>query len=187
VVLLLHGGKPRDPGPVPARSASVWRMRSLAAAIGPRLERSGVACWLLRYSARGWNGGAPVADARWALDEVRAAHPGVPVVLLGHSMGGRTGARVADHPAVAGLVALAPWFEATDPVAPLAGKRLAAAHGTRDRITSARATRQFVQRAAAVAERAEFVDMGWTGHYLLHDARRWFTTAERLVREIADL
>jgi pimeloyl-ACP methyl ester carboxylesterase len=29
-----------------------------------------------------------VRDARWALGEIHRAHPGVPVVLVGHSMGG---------------------------------------------------------------------------------------------------
>ncbi|WP_438949092.1 LLM class flavin-dependent oxidoreductase, partial [Streptomyces harbinensis] len=33
----------------------------------------------------------------------------VPVVLVGHSMGGRAALRAAGHPAVTGVVALAPW------------------------------------------------------------------------------
>ena len=60
----------------------------------------------------------------------------VPVVIVGHSMGARTGARVADDPSVRGLVALAPWFPPGEPVAALQGKDLVVAHGRRDRITS---------------------------------------------------
>ncbi|WP_196780853.1 alpha/beta fold hydrolase [Nocardioides sambongensis] len=185
IVLLLHGGKPRDPGPVPPRSASVWRMQAMRDAVAPALARHGLASWLLRYDARGWNGGAPVADARWALDRAREEHPGLPVVLLGHSMGARTGARVADDPAVRGLVALAPWFDSADPVAPLAGKSLVAAHGRRDRITSARMTRAFVVRAGEAGADARFVDMGLTGHYLLHGSRRWARLARDAVLTMA--
>ena len=36
----------------------------------------------------------------------------MPVVLLGHSMGGRTAVAVADDPSVVGVVALAPWLPA---------------------------------------------------------------------------
>jgi hypothetical protein len=84
---------------------------------------------------------------------------------------------VADDPAVAGVVGLAPWLPADDPVRPLAGKHLVAAHGSRDRITSARATAAFVRRAAPVAATARFVDMGPLGHYLVAGVRRWNATA----------
>ncbi len=85
-------------------------------------------------------------------------------------MGARTAARVADDPAVTGVVGLAPWLPPDDPVATLTGKRLVAAHGCRDRITSARATARFVTRASDVAKSAQFVDMGPLGHYMLTGA-----------------
>ncbi len=134
--------------------------------------------WLLRYTARGWNAGAgpepsPVPDARWALDEVRRELGDLPVVLLGHSMGARTAVAVADDPSVAGVVALAPWLPAGEPVRPLAGKHLTAAHGQADRITSFAATQAFVRRAGSVAAEAELVDMGDLGHYMLRGHRRW--------------
>ena len=115
---------------------------------------------------------SPVPDARWAIDQAAAAHPGVPVVLLGHSMGARTAVHVADHPGVVGVVALAPWLERSDPVRALAGRHLIAGHGSRDKITSARVTRAYVERAREVAASAEFVDMGRLGHYMLHRPRR---------------
>lgn len=181
LVLLMHGGRPRDPGPVPRLSASVWRMRALRDGVEGALAAEGVGTWLLRYSARGWNDGAPVVDAQWALDLIVREHAGIPVVLLGHSMGARTGIRVAEHRAVVGLVALAPWFDDGDPVRALARRHLVAAHGRRDRITSPRATRRFLERAAPVAASTRFVDMGALGHYLLRGTDRWQQVAASAV------
>lgn len=177
VVLLLHGGKERSASPVDARSASWKRMAALGRAVGPDLHARGAATWLLAYRRRGWNGGEPVHDARWALDRVREVHGEVPVVLLGHSMGARTAVHVADDPLVRGVVALAPWFPPGEPVRALARTRLLAAHGRRDKITSARATRAFVERAAAVGADAEFRDMGRVGHYMLARVPDWYAVA----------
>jgi alpha-beta hydrolase superfamily lysophospholipase len=146
--------------------------------IAGQAHAHGVGLWLLRYERRGWNAGAgpvpsPVLDARWALDKVRREHGPLPVVLLGHSMGARTAVSVADDPQVTGVVALAPWLPADEPVHPLTGKRLAAAHGTADRITSFRATEQFVRRAGTVAASTELVDMGRVGHYMFRRLRTW--------------
>ena len=176
LVLLLHGGKPRSREPVDRRSASLWRMRALALEVAPALHAADLAVWLCRFTERGWNGtGADrIADAREALTEAKDLD--VPVVLLGHSMGARTAAQVADEPHVTGVVALAPWFDPRDPVEALSGKRLVAAHGSRDRITSAKATRAFVRRASDVAD-ARFVDMGPLGHYMLHRRAAWSRVA----------
>jgi dienelactone hydrolase len=88
-------------------------------------------------------------------------------------MGGRTAVHVADDPNVRGVVALAPWLPPGESVEALRGKTLYAAHGSRDRITSARGTAAYVRRAAGVAETAEFRDMGPLGHYLLRGRRAW--------------
>jgi pimeloyl-ACP methyl ester carboxylesterase len=178
LVLMLHGGTQHSLDPVGSRSASLRRTQTMRNRIAPQLLKSGRALWLLRYDVRGWNadspdGPSPVPDARWALDQVRTEYGDLPVVLLGHSMGGRTSAHVADDPNVVGVVALAPWFERGDPVEPLAGKHLVTGHGARDRITSARATRSFVRRAADVAAQAEFHDLGLAGHYMLYRAGMW--------------
>ena len=178
VVLMLHGGRADGHGPVDDRSAS-WRRSSwMMAHIGGRLNRADVAVWLLRYAVRGWNAQSsgppsPVPDARWALDQVRREHGDLPVVLLGHSMGARTAVAVADDANVTGVVALAPWLPADEPNHTLHGRRLAAAHGRSDRITSFRQTREFVRRAEGVATSTELVDMGRVGHYMFRDIPAW--------------
>ena len=178
MMLLLHGGKPRSHQAIDGRSASWRRALWLQRDIAPRAHEAGVGLWLLRYRERGWNGGTDrAADARWALDELRAAHGDVPVVLLGHSMGARLAVHVADDPSVRGVVGLAPWWSSEDPVSTLAGRTLRAAHGRRDRITSFRETTRYVDRARAVADGAELRDMGALGHYMLTGARRWHDVA----------
>ena len=133
---------------------------------------------MLRYRERGWNGGADrTADAGWALDQVRTAHGDVPVVLLGHSMGARVAVHVADDPSVVGVVGLAPWWSAADPVSTLAGRSLVAAHGRRDRITSFIETARYVERAQRVAASARLHDMGARGHYMLTGSGRWHAVA----------
>ena len=174
LVLMLHGGKEHGRALVDGRSASWRRSAAMADALAGGFTAAGVAVWLLRYRHRGWNGGDdPVTDARWALEQARERLPGVPVVLLGHSMGARTAVHVADDEAVRGVVALAPWFPEGEPVAALAGKRLVAAHGSRDHITSPRATRAFVGRARVAGAEASYVDAGRVGHYMLRRASRW--------------
>ena len=174
MILVLHGGKPRSAQAIDGRSASWRRALWLQREIADRAHEAGAGVWLVRYRQRGWNGGVDrAADARWALDAVREAHGEVPVVLLGHSMGARVAVHVADDPSVVGVVGLAPWWSAEDPVDTLAGRTLRAAHGRRDRITSFRETARYVERARSVADGADLQDMGALGHYMLTGSRRW--------------
>jgi pimeloyl-ACP methyl ester carboxylesterase len=186
MVLVLHGGKDRSRAAVTGRSLSWQRAAALGRTLGRHLHDDGVGVRLLRYRSVGWNvdGADKIADARWALDRIRDAAGEVPVVLVGHSMGGRTACHTADHPLVRGVVALAPWLPPDESVATLTGKEIHAAHGRRDRITRARDTRAYVERAAEVASAASFTDMGDRGHYLLTGIHAWNRFAEDRVRRI---
>ncbi|RYB95271.1 alpha/beta fold hydrolase [Nocardioides oleivorans] len=187
LVLVLHGGKPRSRQGVDGRSASWRRAHWLQRTIAPQADDAGVGVWMLRYRERGWNGGTDRPDdARWALDQVRATHGDVPVVLLGHSMGARVAVHVADDPSVVGVVGLAPWWSAEDPVDTLAGRTLRASHGRRDRITSFKETTRYVERAKAVADSAELRDMGALGHYMLSGSARWHDVAIADVLSVLD-
>jgi alpha-beta hydrolase superfamily lysophospholipase len=149
LVLMLHGGKEHGQQLVDGRSLSWRRSASMQREVARRFQEAGASTWLLRFTRRGWNGGADrIADARRALDDVRRELGDVPVVLLGHSMGARTAVHVADDPSVRGVVALAPWLPRGERVAALAGKDLYAAH-------------------------AGLRDMGKVGHYLLRDRTAW--------------
>lgn len=175
VVLLLHGGTEHSEEVVDGRSASWRRMGAIQRAITPAAHEQRIGTWLLRYRVRGWNenGVSAIEDARWALEQIGRAHGDVPVVLLGHSMGGRTAIHVADDPVVRGVVGLAPWWPPSSPISALTDRHLRAAHGRTDKITSARQTRALVERAERVAASAEFTDMGRVGHYMLRRIPAW--------------
>lgn len=189
IVLMLHGGAKTGSKPVGRRSASLRRTTAMRDVLAPKVLSNGFALWLLQFGVRGWNGGtelepSPVPDARWALDQIAEDHPDTPVVLLGHSMGARTAVHVADHPSVVGVVGLAPWLEPTDPVRMLTGRHFIAGHGSRDKITSARMTRAFVDQAHGTAASSEFIDMGRVGHYMLARPDEWNRFALRSTLEI---
>ena len=91
---------------------AVVRMAPFAPTIAHRAGDD-LAVLRLKNRVRGWNGDRqdPVHDARWALDRIRHVLPGMPVVLVGHSMGGRVALRLGAEPDVVGVAALAPWVE----------------------------------------------------------------------------
>ncbi|WP_370961484.1 alpha/beta hydrolase [Amycolatopsis sp. cg9] len=175
VVLVLHGGAERGTGAVPPWKLAYLRMVPIARALHRAGRRRGVEVRLLRNRRYGWNAPAmdPLDDARWALDRVRAEHPGVPVVLVGHSMGGRVALRVADDPAVRGVCALAPWTPRGEPVEAVAGRSVLIVHGTRDRMTSPAESHAFAERAERVAARVARFEIANEGHAMLRRASVW--------------
>lgn len=178
-VLLLHGGKAHSKDAVRPTSLAVARMRPFAAEIGRRAAGSGIAALLLRYRLRGWNGADadPVTDALWALERIQQRYGPVPVVLLGHSMGGRAALRAAGHPRVTGVVALAPWVPEGEPVSQLCGRSVLIAHGSADRVTSPELSRSFAQRAQEDGIDLEYRVIPRGDHAMLRSARVWHALA----------
>ncbi|WP_208544097.1 alpha/beta hydrolase [Nocardioides seonyuensis] len=174
VIVMLHGGKPHSTLAADRRSASWLRSASMARTLAGPAREAGASVWLVRYRERGWNGGADRReDAVAALDQVVTEHGEVPVALLGHSMGARVAVHVADHPSVVGVVGLAPWWSAADPVHTVRGKTVVGAHGRHDRITSFDQTVAYLDRARPVAAEVALHDMGPLGHYMLTGVREW--------------
>jgi pimeloyl-ACP methyl ester carboxylesterase len=174
VVLVLHGGKADSFQPSEASHLSRRRLNPFAAAVHKQGAQHGVAVWKLRYRVRGWNAPemSPAHDAQWALEEIRRVHGDVPVVLLGHSMGGRAAVQVLGEASVLGMVALCPWLP-DEPVAGAAGKKVVIAHGVVDRWTSPRETRRWADQAAGLAESLLYVSVQRTGHFMLRRGDLW--------------
>ena len=176
VALLLAGGRENSFDPTRARHLAGLRMRPVATALRRTSARDGLAVWSVRYRYRGWNGAemSPVEDARWALEEVRRRHgEDIRVVVVGHSMGGRTGMRIGGDDNVVGVAALAPWLPEGEPVDHLAGQRLLIAHGDLDKVTSPRLSREFADRARAVGADVDYVTVPGETHAMLRRWRTW--------------
>ena len=177
VVLLLHGGQAT--GTAPATRGAAWA-RMVPFGIGAAWATRGrdVAVWLLRYRVRGWNEPTldPVRDARWALGEARRAHPGAPIVLVGHSMGGRVALRLADEPDVVAVCALAPWIEPGEPE-PQGRGTVLIAHGVADRVTDPTASAAYAERIGAT-----YVPVPRETHALLRRPFRWHRLVSCFIR-----
>jgi predicted esterase len=181
IVLVLNGGSATSRRPAHRWNLAYLRMVPFAWIVHRDRRAYGVAVWQLRYRVRGWNRDArdPVADAEWALAVAAREHPGVPVILVGHSMGGRTALYASANDAVTGVIALAPWIEPGDPYAHLAGRALVVAHGDQDRITDPAASRRYAGQADGAGARvAHFVVVG-EAHAMTRRAGTW----HRLVRD----
>ncbi|WP_394617632.1 alpha/beta hydrolase [Lentzea sp. JNUCC 0626] len=170
-MLVLHGGREHGLEPVRRHNLAYLRMVPLARA----LRAPGVEVWTLRYRVRGWNAPRldPVQDAQWALDRISEQHPGVPIVLVGHSMGGRTALRVAGHPNVVAVCALAPWLVPGEPYEQLSGKALLIAHGDQERMTDPAKSLEFARQAKTVTDRVARFSVVGDGHAMLRRARDW--------------
>ena len=183
VVLLIHGGAETGTSRVSWRGLAVLRMSPFAVTIR---RRSGddVAVLRLKNRVRGWNGPAqdPLRDARWALDRVRGTLPGIPIVLVGHSMGGRVVLRLADEPDVAGVAALAPWI-AGDAREPRPGIPTLLMHGSGDRITDPARTAALAKRWSTAGADVRHVVVAGGDHPMLRQASRWHDTVADLVSE----
>ncbi len=169
LVLLLHGGRERGHGAANGHQLAALRMIPTAR----RVSRSGgdrLAVFRLINSLRGWNGAeqSPVADALWAIGEMRGRYPGdLPLCVVGHSMGGRTAMRVGGAPGVRAVVGMAPWLPAGEPVTQLSGRDVLIIHGSTDRTTSPRESAAFTRALAPIAARSTYVDVQGEKHALM--------------------
>ena len=183
VALVLHGGQQRSGDPVHPWNLAALRMVPFARRIAEE-GQGRIAVARLRYAVRGWNqpDRAPVRDAEWALGELTGQFPGLPVALVGHSMGGRTAIYIAGHQAVTTVVALAPWIDPGDPSRQLQGRSVLLVHGTADRMTSPRATVGFANRLKAEGVDVTLVQRLGERHAMLRNADAWHDLAADFTR-----
>lgn len=183
LILALHGGQETGTGASRRFGLAYLRVRGLAAQIARTGQRHGVGMWMLRYRYRGWNGPSrdPVHDAIWALELANRTYPGVPVVLVGHSMGARAALWVAGQANVTAVCALAPWIVATDPIDQLTGREVLMAHGDRDRVTDPASSFDFAQRLRAAGGRVCRFELAGGDHAMVRQHRAWTELARRFV------
>lgn len=182
IALFCHGGSVAGVEPPKARALSVVRMRAVEQSVHGSTAGQGITTALLRYRVAGWNGEAADAfrDVRWAIGRLRAQHgTDVPIVLVGHSMGGRAALRAGGEPSVTAVCALAPWTPPGEPVMHLGGQTVAILHGLGDRWVPARLSADFAVRARRAGARvARFTIAG--GHGMVRRSGRW----HRFVRDV---
>jgi pimeloyl-ACP methyl ester carboxylesterase len=135
-------------------------------------------------NAPGWNQDDPLSDTHRALDELQQIAGPVPAILIGHSMGGRAALRAASHPQVHGVLALAPWLPPGEPALQLSGKRAVVVHGERDRVTSPRASADYVERARAAGARAGILLIRNGDHAMLRRSGLWHRTVATVVTDL---
>jgi predicted esterase len=182
VALFCHGGTAASIQPPRERALSVVRMRAVEQFVSAAAADRGLTTYLLRYRVAGWNGEAAdaYADVRWGLDRIRAEHGDVPIVLVGHSMGGRAALRAGGDAQVGTVCALAPWTPPGEPVAHLRDRTVAILHGRGDRWVPAALSADFAVRAQeAGAHVARFTVAG--GHSMLRRAQLWHTFVRDVV------
>lgn len=175
VVLFCHGGTASSVEPPRDYALSLVRMRAIEHVVRQAGSQHGLETQVLRYRLAGWNGEAADAfnDVQWAIEAIRSQHgDGVPIVLVGHSMGGRAALRAGGDPQVSAVCALAPWTPPGEPVAQLRGRTVAILHGRGDRWVPAQLSADFAVRAReAGASVARFTVGG--GHSMLRGAAAW--------------
>jgi acetyl esterase/lipase len=179
VILVLHGGRAHSRESGERKRLTYRRMLPF----GRALAGAGPAVFMLRYRFRGWNAPAKDAlrDAQWALGELAEQHPGVPVVLVGHSMGGRAALGAAGASNVVAVCALAPWLDGSDPVVQLDGRTVLIAHGDRERWTDPGESYRYAVRAKERGVTICRFDVPGAGHFMLTRVRDWHTLTRRFV------
>lgn len=184
-VSVLHGGRAHSLAPARPWGLAALRMRPFLSELRSTLAPWDASVTLVRYRLRGWNGDRADAavDARAAVAQAAKGPGRTSIVLVGHSMGGRAALAAADHWQVTGVVALAPWTPAHEPVDHLAGKTVHILHAPEDQVTDPHASRAFAERACRAGAQATWEPVAGSGHAMLCHARTWHTRTAALVRE----
>ncbi|MEU4191052.1 alpha/beta fold hydrolase [Kribbella sp. NPDC026611] len=167
LVLLAHGGQEHSHA-----DPDLWRpalLRMWPFAVVARRALPAAAVGFMRYRYRGWNDTAdPATDLRAVLDEL----PYERVHLIGHSMGGRAVVAAGDHPRVAGVLGLAPWLPAGEPLTALKPP-VTFVHGTADTVTDPRTTVAYAKRLQAAGTPVTTHLLPGDGHAMLQRTAAW--------------
>lgn len=180
VALVLHGGGGRGTEPVSARQPAVLRMIPIAWRIG-EVGRRRVAVFRLLNTYRGL-GRRPLADVRWALDRLRRSHPGLPISLVGHSIGGTVALAAAGEPDVRSVVALAPWLSGADRFGGTADPVVLIVHGSNDHVTDPDTSARYAAAARADGRRVSYVRVEGGSHAMVGQRRAFELLAAQFVR-----
>lgn len=175
VVLVLHGGQAHSQEPTSWRQGSVLRVMPFAWSLASA-GRGRLAVAFLRYAVRGWNSdGDPLRDARWALTEIEKAYPGMPIALVGYSMGGRVALQLAGECRAAVLVTLAAWVVPAETTSWRAapGLRALLMHGGADRVTDPQGSELAARVLRAGGASAEVELVTGATHSLLRQPLYW--------------
>jgi alpha-beta hydrolase superfamily lysophospholipase len=197
IAVVLHGGRDRSTMATRPTQVAVLRMLPFAWALRRMGRRRGIAVARVRFRVRGWNGSSgpipvgeaqpsPVADATAALDWLTKRYPEVPIVIVGHSMGGRTALRVGGYPGVRAIVGLAPWVNAGEPYRQLAGRDLLILHGTADTWTDPAASARLADAAASLGARVSYLSVIGGKHSMLQSPRWWHGVTAGYVAAVLD-
>jgi pimeloyl-ACP methyl ester carboxylesterase len=183
IVVVAHGGQSASRIPTSPIQLSVLRMIPVADAIRTAVRGSGAEVRRVRFRLSGWNGAeaSPVRDLTGLLDEIGAGQGRPPVVLVGHSMGGRAAVRAAGHPLVTAVAGLASWLPPGEPADQLAGRRVLLVHASDDSVCRAADTWAYAERASAVAEVAA-IEVRQGDHGMLRRAELWHAIAAEFAR-----
>ena len=175
VILMVHGGAPESVRQVDSCYGGYLRMWLMRRAVAHEAATHEIDIWLLKNRVRGWNSASlpSLDDARWGLQQLQDRYSDVPVVLVGHSMGGRTTIHLANEAGVEGVVALAPWLPAGEPIGGIAGTPLAIIHGSQDRWTPPGESLAFAERLRAAGSSVARSVIPGVGHFMLQRIPTW--------------
>ncbi|MBM7366283.1 alpha/beta hydrolase [Gordonia hydrophobica] len=184
VVLVLPGGTDFSYRRFSPLQGSALRMYPFTASIQARFGTR-VRVKQAQYRVYGWNGGqaSPMPHARAALEALADEHPGVPIAVIGHSMGGRIAAQLGDDERVTDVLALAPWWQFADWRQIHDGVRVRAVHGDADTVTRAPRTAKGIAELVARGVDADYLAIPGGGHPMLDHVGVWQGSALRFVAD----